>query len=48
MRHGLPVEPINAGHDAILEFLFGFDVDMTQHRTRELGEVALDENRAWA
>ena len=37
------IEVIHSGHDTILEFLFGFDADMTQHRASELGEEALDE-----
>src|SRR5579864_1628407 len=37
------IEVIYGGHETILEFLFGFDAHVTQHRTSELGEEALDE-----
>jgi hypothetical protein len=37
------VEVLHGGHETILEFLFGFDTDVTQHRASELGEEALDE-----
>ena len=37
------IEVIHGGHETILEFLFGFDADVTQHRASELGEEALDE-----
>jgi hypothetical protein len=34
---------MHGGRETILEFLFGFDADMTQHPASELGEEALDE-----
>ena len=37
------VEVIHGSHDAVLEFLFGCDTDVAQHRACELGEEALDE-----
>jgi len=37
------IEVIHGGHETILEFLFGFDADVTQHRASELREEALDE-----
>ena len=37
------IEVIHGGHDAVLEFLFGCDADMAQHRAGELGEEAFDE-----
>jgi hypothetical protein len=37
------IEVVHGGHDTILEFLFGFDADVAQHRASELGEEALDE-----
>jgi hypothetical protein len=27
----VPIEFVHGGHDAILEFLFGFDTDVAQH-----------------
>jgi hypothetical protein len=43
MNDGLLVEVIHGGHDAIFEFLFGCDTDMTQDGAGEFGEEALDE-----
>ena len=43
MDDGMAIEFIHGGHDAVLEFLFGCDADMAQHRAGELGEEALDE-----
>ena len=43
MDDGVSVELIHGGHDAVLEFLFGCDADMAQHRAGELGEETLDE-----
>jgi hypothetical protein len=37
------IEVIHGGHETILELLFGFDADVTQHRASELGKKALDE-----
>src|SRR5215831_12677127 len=39
----MAIEFIHGNHDAILEFLFGCDADVAQHRAREFGEEALDE-----
>ena len=43
MDDGIAIEFIHGSHDAILEFLFGCDADVAEHRARELGEEALDE-----
>ena len=43
MDDGMAVEFIHGSHDAVLEFLFGCDADVAQHRAGELGEEALDE-----
>ena len=43
MNDRMAIKFIHGGHDAILEFLFGCDTDMAQHRTGEFGEEALDE-----
>ena len=43
MDDGSFVEVIHGSHDAVLEFLFGCDADVAQHRAGELGEEALDE-----
>ena len=43
MDDGVAIEVIRGGHDAVLEFLFGGDADMAQHRAGELGEEAFDE-----
>ncbi len=37
------IEVLHGGHETILELLFRFDADVTQHRASELGEEALDE-----
>ena len=37
------IEVIHGGHDAVLEFPFGCDADIAQHRAGELGEEAFDE-----
>ena len=39
----LAIDVVNEGHQALLEFVFGTDADVAQHRTRDLGEEALDE-----
>src|SRR6202007_1505223 len=39
----MSVGVIDAGHDALLEFVLGSDPDVAQDRTGELGEEALDE-----
>ena len=43
MDDGVAIEVIHGGHDAVLEFLFGCDADMAQHRAGELGEEAFDQ-----
>jgi hypothetical protein len=37
VNDGLLIEVIHGGHDAILEFLFGCDADMTQDGAGEFG-----------
>ena len=37
------IDVIHGSHEAILEFLFGCDADVAQHRTSELGEEPFDE-----
>ena len=39
----MAVEFIHGSHETILEFLFGCDADVAQHRTSELGEEPFDE-----
>jgi hypothetical protein len=39
----LTIDVADEGDQAFLEFVFGADADMAQHRTRQLGEEALDE-----
>ena len=43
MNDGIAIEFVHSSHDSILEFLFGYDADVAQHRAGELGEEALDE-----
>ena len=43
MNDWIAIEVIDGGHEAILEFLFGGDADVAQHRAGQLGEEALDE-----
>ena len=43
MEDWLAIDIVNEGHQAFLEFVFGADADVAQHRTRELGEEALDD-----
>ena len=43
MDDGILVEEIHGGHDPVLEFLFGCDADVAQHRTGEFGEEAFDQ-----
>jgi hypothetical protein len=43
VNDGNAVEIIYGGHEAILEFLFGYDADVAQDRAGELGKEALDE-----
>src|ERR1700751_1488640 len=39
----MAIDVINAGHDSLLELQLRCDADVTQDRTRELGEKSLDE-----
>jgi hypothetical protein len=39
----MSVEFVHGSHDAILEFLFGRDTDMSQDGAGKFGEEALDE-----
>jgi hypothetical protein len=41
VNDGMAIEFIHGSHDAVLEFLFGCDADVAQHRAGELGEEAL-------
>ena len=41
--HWLAIDVADEGDQALLEFVFGSDADVAQHRTRQLGEEALDE-----
>jgi hypothetical protein len=41
--HWLAIDVADEGDQAFLELVFGADADMAQHRTRQLGEEALDE-----
>jgi hypothetical protein len=43
LKDGLLVKIIHGGHQAILEFLFGCDTDMTQDGAGKFGEEALDQ-----
>ena len=43
MNHGVPVEEIHGGHEAVLEFLLGRDADVAQDRAGQLGKKALDK-----
>src|SRR5207237_5317916 len=43
VNNGVLVEVVDGGHEAVLEFLFGGDPDVTQDRAGELGKEALDE-----
>ena len=43
MDDWLTIDVGNEGHQAFLGFVFGADADVAQHRTRQLGEEALDE-----
>ena len=43
MNDGVLVEVVDSGHKAILEFLFGRDADVAEHRAGNFGEEALDE-----
>jgi hypothetical protein len=41
--HWLAIDVGDEGDQALLELVFGADADVAQHRTRQLGEEALDE-----
>src|SRR5439155_12894260 len=43
MDDGSFVEVIHGSHDAVLEFLFGCDADVSQDGAGKLGEEALDQ-----
>ena len=43
MDDWVPIEEVHGGHDAILEFLFGGDANLAQHRACEFREEAFDE-----
>src|SRR5260370_8002728 len=43
MDTGSFVEVIHGSHDAVLEFLFGWDADVSQDGAGKLGEEALDQ-----
>ena len=43
MDDRVSIELVHCGDDALLEFLFGCDADMAQHRAGKLGKEALDE-----
>ena len=43
MNDGMAIDIIDGSHDTILEFLFGSDADVAQHRACELGEESFDE-----
>ena len=42
MGDGSLVEMVHGGHDAVLEFLFGSDADVAEHRACELGEDEIE------
>jgi hypothetical protein len=41
--HRLAIDVADEGDPAFLEFVFGADADVAQHRTHQSGEDALDE-----
>ena len=41
--HWLAIDVADEGDQAFLELVFAADADVAQHRTRQLGEEALDE-----
>ena len=43
MNDRVAVEMRHGGHEAILEFLFGCDADVAQHRAGDFGKEALHE-----
>ena len=45
MDDGVAIEVIHGGHDAVLEFLFGGDADMAQHRAGEFNEQEIKPHK---
>ena len=43
MNDGMLIEVVHGSHETVLEFLFGCDADVTQHRACQLRKEALDE-----
>jgi hypothetical protein len=43
MNNGFLIEEVDPGHDAISEFLFGFNADVPQDRASKFGKEALDQ-----
>src|SRR5436190_18881392 len=43
MNDGVLVEVVDCSHDAIPEFFFGRDADVSEHRAGHFGEEALDQ-----
>ena len=43
MNDGFLIEEVDAGHNAILKFLFGCNADMPQDGPSKFGEEALDQ-----
>ena len=43
MDDRMSVELVHCGDDAVLEFVFGCDSNVAQHRACELGKEALDD-----
>ena len=43
MDDGVAIEVIHGGDNAVLEFVFGCDADVAEHRAGELGEEAFDQ-----
>jgi hypothetical protein len=43
VSYRVAVEKLRCGHEAILEFLLGYDADVAQRRAGEFGKEALDE-----
>src|SRR6516164_11412172 len=43
MGDWLAIEVIDEGHQALFEFVFGGDADLSEHRAREFGKEAFDQ-----
>ena len=43
MDDGMAIDVVDAGHDAVVEFLFGSRADVAQNGAGELGEETLDQ-----